>query len=198
MNIQKINKLRTPLFNSRLAMALLISLVAALPYSANAALIEHSLEFTDNTSGAIGSGSFFWDSDTEIMTGLTWNFSGKIGTVLDTALASTYSSWDPLATTYGELYYRFLTDPAAFLNTHYNPLSISVGLMPSNVTGDFGFIGFGAERGNSDATYIFYDTNWNLVSEGWVSAAPVPEPSTMLLFGVGSVGLAVIGRRKRI
>jgi len=198
MNIKKINQLRQSFFSPRLATALLFSLVIAYPYSANAALIEYSLAFTDDTSGAIGSGSFFWDSNTEIMTGLTWNFSGKIGTVLDTALASTYHSWDPLAATYGELFYRFLTDPAGYLAAHYDPLSVSVGLMPYNVTGDFGFIGFGVERGSNDATYIFYDTNWKVASEGYVSAAPVPEPTTILLFGAGTAGLAVIGRRKKI
>jgi len=198
MNIKEIIQSRHSLLIPRLTMALLFSLVVALPYSANAALVEYSLDFTDNTSGAIGSGSFFWDSDTEIMTGLTWNFSGKIGTVLDTALASTYHSYDPLATTYGELYYNYFTDPAGFLAAHYNLLSHSVGLMPSNVTGDFGFIGFGAEQISSDATYIFYDTNWIVASEGHVSAAPVPEPATMLLFGAGAAGLAVIGRRKKI
>lgn len=155
------------------------------------------MKFTDNTSGTIGVGSFLWDSDTEIMTDLKWNFAGKVGTVLDSALASTYHWYDPLATTYGELYYRFLTDSQGYLATQYNPLSISVGLMPYNVTDDFGFIAFGAERGHEDAYYIFYDRDWNQVSEGYVSSAPVPEPTSISLVFAGLLTMGLLARNRR-
>ncbi|MGE4561105.1 MAG: hypothetical protein AB7E77_12960, partial [Desulfobulbus sp.] len=174
-----------------LLLAGFLALTVAQPFSADAATTKYSLEFTDNTLGVVGSGSFLWDSDTETMTDLNWNFSGKVGAVLDTSLVGEYHSYDPLAATYGELYYRYLADSSAYFNTQQNPLSVSNGLMPSNVTGDdFGFISFGAERGPSDptnlfynynATYRFLDRDWNLVSEGYVSAAPVPVPTSAAL-----------------
>lgn len=185
-----------------------LALTVAQPFSADAAFTKYSLEFTENTLGVVGSGSFLWDSDTKTMTDLNWNFSGKVGAVLDSALAGEYHSWDPLATTYGELYYRYLADASAYLETQHNPLSVSDGIMDYNVTGsDFGFIAFGAERGSSDptnlfynynATYRFLDHNWNLVSEGYVSAAPVPVPTSAALLLAGILGVGAIGRKGRV
>uniref|UniRef100_I2PZ91 PEP-CTERM putative exosortase interaction domain-containing protein n=1 Tax=Desulfovibrio sp. U5L TaxID=596152 RepID=I2PZ91_9BACT len=175
----------------------LVALFLFLAASAQASIVTYGMEFTDSTTGALGVGSFHWNTDTEMMTDLNWNFSGKTGAVLDNALAKIYQSWNPLATTYGELFYRFLTDPIDYLASQYNPLSIAVGLMPTDVTGDFGFIAFGAEQGSTKATYLFYNPDWSVASEGYASAAPTPEPATMLLLGSGLAGLLVGRRRMR-
>jgi len=188
---------RRLIVNPHVVMAFFITCVVMCPFSAKAALIKYSLEFTDDTSTVIGTGSFLWDEDTEIMTNLNWNFSGKVGVVLDSALAGTYQSWNPLATTYGELYYRFLTDPLGYLQARNNPLYIGVGLMPAKVSGDFGFIAFGAEQGSTAATYLFYYPDWSVASEGYVSSTPVPEPASSALYFTGVVTLGAIVRQRK-
>ena len=177
----------------RIALAGAFGLVTTLAVTAHAADLSYSLSFSDKSTGAIGSGSFVWNPDTEIMSGLHWSFADKAGAVIDSALAATYHSYDPLAGTYGELFYRYLTSPQAYLIAQYGQLSSSVGLMPSNVTGDFGFIAFGAEKTSAIGTYRFLNTDWSLVGEGYVAAniaASVPESSSaaMLLAGLGLLG----------
>lgn len=180
------------------AVTLVVTLCIMPPSAANAMLITYSMVYTDDSSHTVGTGSYTWNTDMETMTSLTWNFSGKVGTVLDSALEHTYHWYDPRATTYGELYYRFFTDPRGYLVSQYNPLSISVGLMPYNVTGDFGFVAFGVERNMDDASYIFYDRDWNEVSEGHVATTPVPEPSSiaLVLAGLLTTGLVVAIRNR--
>ncbi|MDR3437296.1 PEP-CTERM sorting domain-containing protein [Telmatospirillum sp.] len=165
----------------------LATMLAAPP--ARAAVMDYRLNFTDSTSHSTGTGSFLWNTDTQTMTDLTWNFSGMIGSITDSRLASTYYSWDPLASTYGVLFYNYLTAPQAYLIAEYGLLSSASGVMPEDVTGDFGFVAFGAESTSSDATYRFLDRSWAVVTEGTVSAHSVPEPNPMalLLFGLGLV-----------
>jgi len=37
---------------------------------------------------------------------------------------------------------------------------------------------------------------WNMLDDEFFTTSPVPEPATMLLFGIGLVGLGVIKRKK--
>lgn len=196
----KIDRFGRYLLCCYVAATLLFAICVMHPSEANATVIKYSMVYTDDSSNTVGTGSYSWNTDTEKMINLSWNFSGKVGTVLNSALEGTYHWYDPLATTYGELYYRFFTDPQGYLTSQHNPLSISVGLMPYNVTGDFGFIAFGAERNIDDAHYIFYDRDWNLVSKGHVATTPVPEPSSfgLVLAGLLTTGLVVVKRNRMI
>ncbi len=183
--------------SSATALACALALAGMLPLSGQAASVSYALSFSDSASGATGSGSFVWDTETEIMSALTWTIAGNTGGVLDSALAATYHSWDPLAATNGELFFNFLTAPQAYLIAQNGQLESSSGLMPSDVVGDyFGFVAFGAKNTSAAGTYRFLDKNWNLASEGYVTAAMVPEPETyaLMLAGIGLVGFAA--RRK--
>ncbi len=181
------------------ALSLLALLLTALAAPAvQAEPVEYRLSFADTASGATGSGSFLWDASREIMTALTWNFSGKTGAITDSALASTYHSWDPLAATYGELFFRYLTEPQAYLLAQHGLLSAANGVMPANVTGDYGFVAFGAEKTSRLGTYRFLNKDWSLASEGYVAATPVPEPSS-LAFLMGGLGvLGAVARRRKV
>lgn len=43
--------------------------------------------------------------------------------------------------------------------------------------------------------FEFYDTSYNLLESGTTTAAPVPEPSTLLLLGAGIFGLFGVSKR---
>jgi hypothetical protein len=183
--------LRTP------ALACALMLAGFMPATGQAAIVNYALNFTDSHTHATGSGSFIWNTDTEIMTSLNWSFSGVTGSVLDSALATTYHSYDPIAGTYGELFYRFLTAPQAYLIAEYGLTSASVGEMPYNVSSSyFGFVAFGAEKTSSLGTYRFLDKSYNLATEGYVSAAPVPVPAAIWLFCSALAGFGFIRTRK--
>lgn len=178
-------------------LATVILLFGMLSLTCEASMVNYSLNFTDSHTGNTGSGSFVWNTDTEMVTSLTWNISGNTGSVLDTALARTYHSYDPLAGTYGELFYRYLTMPQAFLIAELGLTSASTGLMPNDVSSSFfGFVGFGAQKTSSAGTYIFYDKNWDVATEGYVTASAVPLPAAVWLMGCALMGLTAMGRRK--
>lgn len=158
------------------------------------AYTTYNLTFTDSETGEIGTGSFIWDANTETMTDFHWTFAGLSGTIKDSYLAETYESWDPLSRTYGILYYNFLTDPMGYSVAHNGLLSSSLGTFSSDLTGDFDMIALGAENDSPNATYSFLYSNWDVRSDGYVSAATTPEPATMLLLGISMTGL-FLGRR---
>ncbi len=183
-------------FRRVLGCAMLIA--GLMPLSGEAAIVNYQLSFTDQNAGPAGTGSFVWNTDTEIMSGLTWNLSGHAGSVLDIALARTYHSYDPLAGTYGELFYRYLTAPQAYLIAQLGLTSSSTGLMPYDVSSDyFGFVGFGAEKTSSAGTYLFYDRNWAVAGKGFVVASAVPLPAAEWLFGGAVAGVTALGRIRR-
>lgn len=177
-------------------LASIFMLTSILPLSCEASIVNYALNFTDTKTSTTGTGSFVWNTNTEIMSSLTWNIAGHTGSVLDTALARTYHSYDALAGSYGELFYRYLTAPQAFLIAEYGLLSASNGLMPYDVSSDyFGFVAFGAQKTSSAGTYLFYDKNWKVASEGYVTASAVPLPAAAWL--MGSCLLGFTGRGKR-
>ncbi|WGS87363.1 VPLPA-CTERM sorting domain-containing protein [Methylomonas sp. UP202] len=177
----------------------LAAVLGAASFPGQAAIVEYQLNLTDKHNGAIGSGAFIWNSDSEIMTSLNWTINGHSGSVLDSALASTYRSYDPLANTYGELFYRYFTAPQAFLVAELGLTGHSVGMMPYNVSSDFfGFVGFGAEKTSSAGTYLFYDKNWSVNTEGYLTATVVPVPAAVWLFGGALTGWLGFSRRRAV
>jgi hypothetical protein len=67
---------------------------------------------------------------------------------------------------------------------HYDERS---GGGPNNGNGDHGlFAGLPNQLG----------TGYSTIGDGARHTAPVPEPATMMLLGMGLIGLAVVGRRK--
>ncbi len=57
--------------------------------------------------------------------------------------------------------------------------------------------GFRMGYGYQTINYESYDFYGLAVRSGQVSTAPIPEPATMLLFGIGLVSLAGVGRRRK-
>lgn len=98
------------------------------------------------------------------------------------------NNWD-ITATYRDVVALQGSDPVGDL---FRTLTISFG------SGSFGPGADTLAVGAASAMLTFVADTDNLSISGDIRPEPVPEPTTMLLFGSGLVGLAAVGRRKRI
>ena len=114
-------------------------------------------------------------------------FVDDIGTIKDFQFHPTYVGTDPLWTI-GGFSFAMTTLEHESLGTQL--LLYGTGMMTGNgfdpTPGVWNFSGQEVDQQNF---------TWS-ASTG--SQAPIPEPATMLLFGTGLMGLAAVGRRKRV
>ena len=97
--------------------------------------------------------------------------------------------------------YKFYSDP--LLNQYANGTTADKGFQHIKIATTLGgSLRLGLDdqlRGPySDADYDDMVIKMNSCNLEPVAAAPVPEPTTVLLFGTGIMGLAAVGRRKKV
>ncbi len=67
---------------------------------------------------------------------------------------------------------------------------------PNPFRGDAFFVGFTFDEGSNHIRFVSVEGNFN-ADDFTFATAPVPEPATMMLFGIGLLGLAGVNRRKK-
>ena len=160
--------------------------------SANASLVQYNMTFDGSVQGASGIGSFNWDTNTNEMSSLTWNFGGAIGGILDSRLDDIFPGGDTL----GAIMFETITGSNVALSGVYSNSGFA---FSGGGYGTLNFtraIFFGSVHG---ATYSI-DVSGIKQFEGVYSVAKasvVPVPAAAWLFISGLLGLAGVARRRK-
>ena len=127
-----------------------------------------------------------YDLGDEISVESKWLFASWLDGAFDTYIdpdTGTYID-DPAKIVQEAIWYKENEDDSLFASWNL----LSEGII------DFGITGWDIRVVN----LVTLDVNGNIIedNQSQLFAAPVPEPATMVLFGIGLIGLAGIGRRK--
>lgn len=119
--------------------------------------------------------------------------------------------WNPVESTFYEEYSLFgffagwsSSDDNGTVMTIGTNLDTYIFNVDFDIASSADFYGFIADENEYFTSFNIYSNNFyalnaiDNVTVGTTSSAPVPEPSTMLMFGSGIIGLAGISRRKKI
>lgn len=186
------------------------TLVKAFTIAAVGSLMMGGVAYADMISGEISfSGGFETTGGTDLSDATGLDFAGGddiSGTLFVTGSTDDFSTiaWGDMGTIYDFEFASISSGAFTLWEVGDFTFTLATLSIDDQTTTDLDLSGTGylSSLGYED-TYAEWNFSSNTVTGAtfsWSSttaASPVPEPSTMLLFGTGLTGLASIGRRKK-
>lgn len=170
----------------------LLFILLIIPYKANATLENLSLNNVTFTDGGYASGTFTYDPTTQLFTNVQVTVTDSVAQQLGWSNTDTYLMVGGMMLGPNGIQFSSPTNQSIysilFLElSPQTPGSWDIATDTVNLTSFQQQYGYGAIQANGALGSIEYSNT---------DPAPVPEPGTMMLLGLGMAGLAVYGKRR--